>query len=415
MIAVTFSCEPTDLPTNEVVTITSSGPGELYEELSSGELVLITAASYPACELAGHKFKLHGHGASSSLRDGIVEIVHKTSGACDQANYTVLKVDLRATHLFGQVDDGAEDIQGAYVHWNIDNDDASDNAVGGPKHPGGDFLQAGSVQVANEDDLAPLAMSVSPCPDIGAIALRVGNGKAKIWKSSGKGSTNLVLAAGMGKSWSLSDSGQRQEFNALCSSLFVEGVGKGESNITLSYEAPSGGSDCLDTVKYTFIAADCGRQPRTDGVERSIYETSFPRLVRCEWSITEEPTPRYNCIAWSVGETAAWYVAVAESKVHPSDIAIDDVWGNGDGEMTCDELDAFYNAKGYVPTGTNARDADVMFYSLFHGARRKSCSCMAVLRPVFESKCGEGHRVEHLWDQLNGTTYGTPVRFYKHK
>jgi hypothetical protein len=132
-------------------------------------------------------------------------------------------------------------------------------------------------------------------------------------------------------------------------------------------------------------------------------------------SITEGPTPRYNCIAWSVGETTAWYVDVAASKVHPSDIAIDDVWGNGNGVMTYDELDAFYNAKGYVPTGTNAHDSDVMFYSLFHGARKKSCSCMAVLRPVFESKCGEGHRVEHLWDQLNGTTYGTPVRFYKHK
>ena len=92
MSDVTFSCEPTDLPTSEVVTITSSGPGELYEELSSGELALITAASYPACELAGHKFKLHGHGASSALRDGVVRIGHAASGAKDVAKYISVSV-----------------------------------------------------------------------------------------------------------------------------------------------------------------------------------------------------------------------------------------------------------------------------------------------------------------------------------
>ena len=92
MIAVTFSCEPTDLPTNEVVTITSSGPGELYEALTGGELVLITTTNYPACELSGRQFKLHGHGDSSALRDGVVRIDHATSGAKDVAEYTSFSV-----------------------------------------------------------------------------------------------------------------------------------------------------------------------------------------------------------------------------------------------------------------------------------------------------------------------------------
>ena len=88
MAVVTFSCEPTDLPTNEVVTITSPGPGELYEELTGGELVLITATNYPACEIANHKFFLHGHGVSVSCSDGLIEIGHPTSGAKDIAKYT---------------------------------------------------------------------------------------------------------------------------------------------------------------------------------------------------------------------------------------------------------------------------------------------------------------------------------------
>ena len=83
--------------------------------------------------------------------------------------------------------------------------------------------------------------------------------------------------------------------------------------------------------------------------------------------------------------------------------------------MTITELDAFYAAKGYLPTGTDAKNADVMFYSGFHGARKKNCLCQTILQPVFESKCGEGPKIEHLCSQLNGMTYGTPIRFYKHK
>ena len=91
MVAVSFSCEP-ELPTNEVVTITSFGPGELYEALTGGALVLITTTNYPACELSGRQFKLHGHGDSSALRDGVVRIDHATSGAKDVAEYTSFSV-----------------------------------------------------------------------------------------------------------------------------------------------------------------------------------------------------------------------------------------------------------------------------------------------------------------------------------
>ncbi len=98
-VAVTFSCFPTNLPPNEVVDITSSGPGELYEELTGGEFVLITTTNYPACDLSSHKFKLHGHDGSGSLRNGIIKIVHSNSHAIDEAKYTVfgIKTETKAT------------------------------------------------------------------------------------------------------------------------------------------------------------------------------------------------------------------------------------------------------------------------------------------------------------------------------
>jgi len=79
------------------------------------------------------------------------------------------------------------------------------------------------------------------------------------------------------------------------------------------------------------------------------------------------------------------------------------------------DVDAFYDAKGYEPTGTGPSDADIMYYSGFHGARSKGCNCGAGKWIMFESKCGEWERIEHVHDQLNGSDYGVPVRFYKQK
>ncbi len=102
--------------------------------------------------------------------------------------------------------------------------------------------------------------------------------------------------------------------------------------------------------------------------------------------------------------------------MHPTDIAIDDVWGNGDGIMTLPELDTFYDAKGFNHTGTGPYDSDVMFYTKFHAARKKACGCGSGKWIMFESKCGEFQRIEHVYDQLNGDdAYGYPFRYYKHK
>ena len=92
MVSVSFSCMPQNLPTNEVVSITSGGPGELYEVLANGELVVIMSTNYPACDINNHVFKLHGHEGSNQLRDGRVEIYHANSHAVDEAAYTIVGI-----------------------------------------------------------------------------------------------------------------------------------------------------------------------------------------------------------------------------------------------------------------------------------------------------------------------------------
>ena len=138
-------------------------------------------------------------------------------------------------------------------------------------------------------------------------------------------------------------------------------------------------------------------------------------LVGCEWSVTGEATISYNCIAWTVGITDKWVNAIGITGLGNNRyyISIDTSYGNGDGIMTMDELDAFYDANGY--TVTDSSSADIMYYSKYHGARKKRCSDGAGKWEMFESKCGALERIEHLRDQLNGDSYGFPVRYYKAK
>ena len=94
LVDVVFSCEPSNLPTNEMVLVANIGSGELYEQLPDKSLVLVESAYYPACEISNRIFKVHGHQASSAFAEDNISIEHITSGAKDIAPYTILDVKL---------------------------------------------------------------------------------------------------------------------------------------------------------------------------------------------------------------------------------------------------------------------------------------------------------------------------------
>jgi len=320
-----------------------------------------------------------------------------------QVEIVVVEPNLIAFDLFGTVHDDDEVTTGAYVHFNLDNDNSSTNTLHAPKHPGADYGETVDP-VSGEDDLYSLAMGLTPMVQQGTVTLKLGS-NAKLWKDATKGSTNLVMVSGE-KSWDLANAIQRNDFTILASSLSVEGVATGGSQIELKYTAPNG-SAATDIVNYTLIAADCGNQPRTDSNQKGRFESAFPGLCQCEWSITDGtyPNARYNCIAWSVGENNTWY--------NPQDIDRD--FGNpSNGTFEISDMDNFYYTKmGWDPTATRADDAEAMYYSGYHAAKKKGCGCGSQKWIMFESKCGAWERIEHLWDAVTGTTYGTPVRFYK--
>jgi len=105
MVEVKFTCNPTNLPASEVVTVAHTGAGELYEVLASGKLAMVGTNDCPACEIANRRFKLHGHAASSSCKDGEIRIEHPASGAKDLAKFTNVK--LRVTNIKFNHDTGS--------------------------------------------------------------------------------------------------------------------------------------------------------------------------------------------------------------------------------------------------------------------------------------------------------------------
>lgn len=118
-------------------------------------------------------------------------------------------------------------------------------------------------------------------------------------------------------------------------------------------------------------------------------------------------TPYYNCIAWSIGVTDRWVWW-----------EVDDPFGDKDGVVEVSDFDAFYAAHGYTVT-QDVGQAEILLYVDAtvpkHAARRRSCACGGGQWIMFESKCGEGSRIEHRRDHLNGGVYGDHVRYYRHQ
>jgi len=312
----------------------------------------------------------------------------------DSATVYAIETQVGINGLFNNVVAKSSDstAQLAYVHWNIDND--NDSSGGTLDHPGGDYLESNTVN--NENDLKPLSISVTPSMEEGTVTL---NSIGKIWTSSTKGDSTTLLT--LPKTWDLSNATERSKFNSV--NLYVEGTSNTNGAVSFSFKDGST-TICTASITCHFISANCGKQP-LDFVRNRIVGW-FPSLVNCEWSITGAYSTVYNCIAWSVAETNTYYNQTGSNS-------IDLDYGDQDGVFELSDLDDFYDAKGYEQCLED--QAEIMYYNKFHAARVKGCSDGAGKWKIFESKLGRWERIEHRKDQLNGTEYGSPVRFYKNK
>ncbi|MCS7193224.1 MAG: hypothetical protein NZ937_09630, partial [Armatimonadetes bacterium] len=143
-------------------------------------------------------------------------------------------INLVATDLFKSfVLENEEENPDAFVHFNLDNDNDSDNSDGAPKHPGGDYIANETHgPVVGEDDLKRAKIffgrRLGRLPNEGKVVLMVtlisGGRHMRVWKNPEKGAGNDVLVTVHEKGWDLSDPIQRQAFAQIKENLWIEGM-----------------------------------------------------------------------------------------------------------------------------------------------------------------------------------------------
>jgi hypothetical protein len=363
-------------------------PGENPEDV-----LAVDAGSKSALDAGLDQFTTCQHGDHDC---GIVDIgLHHPS-----------YLDLQATDLYGTVAPSAELDPGAYVHYNVDDDNLNSTE------------DCDETLVHGESDLRELEIVVDDSVAAGTVLLSRSNAKAQVWKYFTKGGPEGGILTGgtYEKSWNLSDPAEREDFNSVKSSLYVEGSEVGVATLKAKYWRDD--IDVEDTVKFTFLGATCGWQP--DASRRLTLQGWFPNLVGCEWSVTYEATWSFNCIAWSVEIKNQWIWD-----------EVDEFYGDNDEIFETSDFDAFYYEYGYTVT-SNVHEAEILLYKdptqakpynpegITHGARvtgsdvTEGCDCGAGKWIMFESKCGGAERLEHRRYQLNSPgVYGTPYRYYK--
>ena len=124
--------------------------------------------------------------------------------------------------------------------------------------------------------------------------------------------------------------------------------------------------------------------------EKRFAKAAWPKMNVERVIVSGEATPRYNCLAWTLGITSHW------------------VWPWGGREPTKVEFDKFYRKHGFYPSsgGTVSAfgaSANVMKHGSISGEGHGS---------RWESKCGSWLRIQHGLGEMEGGGYGKVIGFY---
>lgn len=106
--------------------------------------------------------------------------------------------------------------------------------------------------------------------------------------------------------------------------------------------------------------------------------------------VTDNATPRYNCLAWTLGVTTAW------------------IWPWATAYATKLEFDVFYRSRGFTPAAFGPIAVfGISLIEMTHGAL-----CDPKFDPRWESKCGTWLRIQHGLAEMEGGSYGNVLGFY---
>jgi len=152
--------------------------------------------------------------------------------------------------------------------------------------------------------------------------------------------------------------------------------------------------------------ASLGQSAGISSVSKEVIELLFPGLIDSGFSIMSPETPEYNCLAWTAGDTEAWWEPDAFNLGYwPS---------NAPREFSIDAYIKAYETLGYTCC-ENAEYEEgfekiVLFVNsygkLTHAARQLNSG-------KWTSKLGQLEDIEHSLEGLVGSQYGSVSIYMK--
>ncbi len=130
-------------------------------------------------------------------------------------------------------------------------------------------------------------------------------------------------------------------------------------------------------------------------------EEAFPGLAKSGYQVTSPRASDYNCIAWAVGETRAWW--------WPGRDVEREYWPPGvPRERTRDAFVAAFISLGYAICEGEGPEAGCERVALFEDADgRPTHAARQLPSGRWTSKLGTAEDIEHGLRDLEGAIYGT--------
>lgn len=135
-------------------------------------------------------------------------------------------------------------------------------------------------------------------------------------------------------------------------------------------------------------------------MSKDVIEKSFPKLLNAGYSITSPESVEYNCIAWAVGDTEAWWWPDPQHQYFwPPEIP------------RIEKPEAFvraYEMLGYSVCNNAAYEEGYEKIAIYIDTNGKPTHTARQLDSgLWTSKLGSAEDIEHALDGLVGSTYGT--------
>ena len=135
-------------------------------------------------------------------------------------------------------------------------------------------------------------------------------------------------------------------------------------------------------------------------------ERAFPRLKSSPYAVTSDATPKYNCIAWALGDdkriwwpngTAFW----------PPEVPL---------EETVEAFRSLFALHGFIECTSEAMEAGVEKVALFTSSRGIPTHAARQLRSgMWTSKLGASVDIAHRLRGLEGKEYGQAILIYSRR